>query len=345
MYQCAHSLIFRRDRGFSAARGMVLGAALAVLLAPAWGWAQTQTNFAGPVAIQPLETPQAALQVDRLGSQPSAVDLYSHGGGALMRFFSPDPTKGQVLRSYINDSGAFETNAWMVISGALSSDTSPIPAVLPPTGDTFMLGMWSDVMGPALVIRPTQTTPSSPNLATMDGNGNYRFSILDDGSLNFAGPDSNAFNATKWDTVLHRVGPGQLRAEAEFSATSLADTPMIVDLVNEATSTIGAGMVVKIDPYHDRGILPVTTANDPTIAGIAQQTIAPGALGQVLVRGIGSVAVTGLVLRGTILVSAAGIGLARALLPGEYPPPGAAIGKALSLSSGAQSTVTALIEQ
>ncbi|HLH75317.1 MAG TPA: hypothetical protein VKV28_00800 [Candidatus Binataceae bacterium] len=318
--------------------------AAAVAIAPLCGWAQSQTNFAGPVAIQPQESPQAALQVDRVGNQPAAVDLYSHGGGTLMRFFAPDPTKGQVLRSYINDSGAFETNAWMVISGALSSDSSPTPWVLSPTSDSFMLGLWSDVMGPALVIRPTQTTPSSPTLATMDGYGNYRFSILDDGSLNFAASDSNTFTSTNWDTVLHRVGPGQLRAEAEFSATSLADTPSVVDLVNDSNSTINAAMVVKIDPEHDNAIVPVTSPDDPAVVGVAQQTIAPGAVGQVLTRGIGRVAVTGTVLRGSILVSAAA-GVARALTPGEYPPPGAIIGKALNLSSTPQGMVTALIQQ
>jgi hypothetical protein len=343
MYKCAQPPSRHRTLRFHAY--LKLLAITAVMVAPGWSWAQMQTNFAGPVAIQPQEAPQAALQVDRVGNQPAAVDLFSHGGGTLMRFFSPDPTKGQVLRSYIDDSGAFETNAWMVISGALSSDTSPTPWVLAPTNDTFMLGLWSDVMGPALVIRPTQTTPSSPTLATMDGYGNYRFSVLDDGSLNFAGSDSNHFTSTNWDTVLHRVGPGQLRAEAEFSATSLADTPAVVDLVNEASSTINPGMVVKIDPEHDRAILPVTSANDPAVAGVAQQTIAPGAVGQVLTRGVGWVMVTGVVVRGTILVSAAGTGLARALMPGEYPPPGAIIGKALSLSTGTQGTVTALIQQ
>ncbi len=73
-----------------------------------------------------------------------------------------------MLRTYINETGAIYTNAWMVISGALTDYVSPTPGDLHPTGDTFMLGIWSDVLGPALVIRPTMASNPDPTLATMD---------------------------------------------------------------------------------------------------------------------------------------------------------------------------------
>jgi hypothetical protein len=45
------------------------------------GLACAQTVFPDQVTIQSSSPPQAALTVDRLGLQPSAVDLFTNGGG------------------------------------------------------------------------------------------------------------------------------------------------------------------------------------------------------------------------------------------------------------------------
>jgi len=305
--------------------------------------AQTATTFPGPIWIQPQEPAAAALQIDRINGQPAALDIFSHGGGNEIRFFSPDPFKGQVLRSYIDYNGAFHTNAWLVISGELSDDRSPTPTDLYPTSDPFMLGIWSDVEGPAVVIRPTMTSAPDPPFATMDGDGNYRFSILADGSLNFAAPESNTFGSTHWDTVLHRVAPAELRTEGEFSAVSIGDTPLEISMTNTSGAPVAPGTVLKIDPAHDRSFLPTTSQDDPAIAGVAAAPIAAGTSGPVLIRGVGQVQVVGFVARGSILVSSSSPGLARIMQLGEVPPPGAVIGKALTMSQSFTGTVTALV--
>ena len=55
----------------------------------------------------------------------------SSGNNTEMRFFTPTPA-GEVLRSYINDQGAFNTNAWMVISGQVGNPDILASGVVPP---------------------------------------------------------------------------------------------------------------------------------------------------------------------------------------------------------------------
>lgn len=289
------------------------------------------TDFDGPVSIQGAPVPQAALQVDRAPNQPAVVDLFSHGnGGDHMRFFSPDPLKGDVLRTYINETGAIYTNAWMVISGALTDYTSPTPGDLHPTGDSFMLGIWSDVLGPALVVRPTMSSNPDPTLATMDGAGNYRLAVMPDGSLVFAGVGSNRFATAPWDTVLHRVGSGQLRTDGNFSAAGLSDTPSLITLLNNSQVSITSGAVLIIDTTADRAFVPSRSSGDTKVVGIADQTIAAGASGMVLTRGIARVNVLGPVARGDLLITSNTAGYAQSTPLSKASRPGSIIGKALS---------------
>lgn len=314
------------------------------LLYPDAGRAQVPTDFNGPVSIQGASVPQAALQVDRVPDQPAVVDLYSHGGGGdHMRFFSPDPVKGDVLRTYINETGAIYTNAWMVISGALTDYVSPTPGDLHPTGDSFMLGIWSDVLGPALVIRPTMTSDPDPPLATMDGAGNYRLAVLPDGSLIFAGVGSNRFATTSWDTVLHRVGPGQLRTDGNFSAAGLSDTPSLITLLNNSQTSVMSGAVLVIDSTRDKAMVPSRFSGDTKVVGVANQTIAAGASGMVLTRGVVRVNVLGPVARGDLLISSNTTGYAQHVTVTQFPRPGSIIGKALSPTTKSTDQIDVLV--
>ncbi len=260
-----------------------------------------------------------------------------------MRFFSPDPVKGDVLRTYINETGAIYTNAWMVISGALTDYVSPTPGDLHPTGDSFMLGIWSDVLGPALVIRPTMTSNPDPTLATMDGAGNYRLAILADGSLVFADSGSNQFANSSWDTVLHRVGPGQLQTDGNFSAAGLSDTPSLTTLLNNSQVSIPSGTVLIIDTTADRAFVPSRLLGDTKVVGIANQAIAAGASGMVLTRGIARVNVLGPVARGDLLITSNTAGYAQSVPLNKAPRPGSIIGKALSPTTKGADQVDVLV--
>ncbi len=260
-----------------------------------------------------------------------------------MRFFSPDPTKGDVLRTYINETGAIYTNAWMVISGALTDYVSPTPGDLHPTGDSFMLGIWSDVLGPALVVRPTMTSNPDPTLATMDGAGNYRLAVLPDGSLIFAGVGSNRFATTSWDTILHRVGPGRLRTDGDFSAAGLSDTPSLITLVNNSQTAVTSGTVLVIDSSRSRAFVPSQFSGDTKVVGTANQTIMAGASGGVLTRGIARVNVMGPVARGDLLITSNATGYAQSVPLNKVPRPGSIIGKALSPTTKSTDQIDVLV--
>jgi len=321
---------------FGAGLAMILG-----LLCAGAGNAQVPMALDGQLSVQGPPVPEAALEVDQAASQPSVVDSYSHGLAAHMRFFSPDPTKGDVLRTYINQSGALYSNAWVVISGAISDYTIAAPQVLHPTDDSFMLGIWSDVDGPALVVRPS-LTDGEATLATMDAGGNYRLAVLPDGSLVFFGPGSNQFASSSWDTVLHRVGPGQLQTDGNFSAAGLTDTPSLVTLLNNSLAVVTPGTVVVIDSSQDRAFAPSQSRADSKVIGIANQTIAPGASGLVLTRGIARINVVGPVARGDLLTTSSTTGFAQSA-DGLASRPGSIIGKALTATTNSFDQIDVLV--
>jgi hypothetical protein len=304
-----------------------------ILVAFFQGAGYAQTYFPNQVVIQSSALPESALTVNRVGAQPSALDSFTNGQGDHIRFFGATP-QGPFLRSYFNDQGAFYSNAWMVISGTLSSG-STTPADLLPTNDSFMLALWSDVPGPAFVVRPNTNSHPDALAGFMDNFGAYRLAILADGSLTFAAPGANTnayangapFSATTFDTTLHRVGPGQLRTEGNFAARNVA-----VALTNGSLNSVSAGTVLSVSPTTDDAFVVSKLDSDSGVAGIALATIGSGASGPVVTHGIIGVAVIAPVVRGAVLVSA-GNGSARSLAPSEVPPPGAIIGKALMQTS------------
>ena len=283
------------------------------------------------LSVQGPPAPEAALEVDRAQDQPAAIDVYNHGQNYLMRFFTLDPNKGDVLRTYINDGGAFYSNAWMVISGALSDYTIAAPQVLHPTGDSFMLGIWSDVNGPAMVVRPS-LTEGEPTIATTDAGGNYRLAILPDGSMVFSDAVSNEYASSAWDTVLHRVGPGHLQTDGNFSAGAITDTPDLITLLNNSQSAVAAGAVVIIDASQDAAFIPSQSQGDTKLIGVASESIAAGTSGLVATRGMALVNVKGPVARGDLLITSGTTGVAQSAA-GKHPVPGSILGKALTATT------------
>ncbi len=307
--------------------------------------AQT-TVFSNPVGIQSGSGTAAALTVDSLGSQPAVVDLFANGNADEIRFFADTPT-GTFQRSYFNSQGAFYTNSWMVISGSYTPQGSSSPTILPPTNDPFMLGILSDVPGPALVIRSNDNNQQWAAAGISDSQGNYRLAIQADGSMRFAGTGlydasgpGTPFAETNFDTNLYRAGAGELRTDSDFSAQNYS-----VNLLNNSGASVASGTVLSVSGTADDAFTVSTTDSDPEIAGIALTTIGANALGPIVTHGIVSVSVVAPVVRGALLVSA-GNGSARALQATETPAPGAIIGKAVMMStvpSGSVQQINAMI--
>lgn len=302
------------------------------LLGVALDLTNAQTSFNGPINIQTTVTPTSALFVQRYGAQASAIDLLSNGGGGkCMRILAPDGVGGQQVMSYISDTGEWFSRSKMVVSGAFSSALPSGSDILSPTADATMFGLWSDIQGPTMVIRPHQNNPptgTNATLSTMDGAGKYRFSIYPDGSLNFAAANSNTFNSAGFDTNLYRTGSGQLATAGNFSANSINDTSIVVTLVNNSASSVTDGMLVVADPSRDSAFLPATADMDTKVLGVAQGTIPAGASGLVAIQGVRQVSVTGTINPGDRIVTAAGTGIGRKVASGETPPAGCVIGKA-----------------
>lgn len=289
------------------------------------------TTLPGPVKVQATITNTAALHVERAGAQPSAMEIWPSNGGNDLRFVAPDGAGGQQVMSQFNDSGVIYSRVKVVVSGSYSG--TPLGSTItPPTADPMMLGVWSTVSGPAMVIRPNQYNPTPPNinasLATMDQAGKFKFSIHPDGSLNFSPANSNSLHTAGFDTKLYRSGPGQLATNGSITASAVKDTPLAISMVNNSGSGVTEGTLVVQDPSRDNAFLPATSDSDTKVLGVTQGKIAAGTSGLVVVQGIGQLAVTGRVNRGDKIVTSNGGG-GRRVNAGEVVPSGAVIGRVI----------------
>lgn len=319
---------------------LTVAAVLGLYLEAAYGQG-APTTLPPPVKIQATIANTAALHVERAGNQPSAIDLYGNGGGNDIRFRVPDGAGGQQLMSYFNDSGAWFGRGRVVISGSYSG-TPAGSTIQAPTADPIMLGIWSDIYGSAMIVRPNQydaAPPVNSCVATMDGAGKYRFSIHPDGSLNFAAANSNVIGSAGFDAKLYRSGAGRLSATGSFSAGAIKDTVSVIMMINNSTSSVSDGAIVVLDPTRANAFLPATTDLDTKVVGAVQGTIAAGASGPVVVQGIRQVSVTGTINRGDRIVTAAGTGVVRRVAAGETVPSGSVIGKATSTAVSGRASV------
>jgi hypothetical protein len=168
---------------------------------------------------------QAALKILKGIGTYSALDFYLDGTGRAMRFFAPLSTHPT---TYFGDSGAMYTCAWVIISGTKADEDNDNFRVIPPSTDPTMLGIWSDVGGPAVEIRGS-LAPNSHLLSGMDPEGNKTFAVEHDGTLRWG-----TSTRDNLDTALGRVGPNKLRTSGSFEAKSFS-------LGGQVTWTKGVG--------------------------------------------------------------------------------------------------------
>lgn len=168
----------------------------------------------------------------------------------MAKFYRRDLTGGSLpanwsLGSYINSQGAWYTNAWMVISGhpEVSADADGVYNLTHPTSDSFMLGIYGDVLGPQIVTRGG--TGASQFAAIDDDSGNFIFELRHDGVLAFGDSATRA----GLDATLYRDGVAVLRTnsdlvvDGDFSVGgSMASLAVTEDL------TVG-GVITGSNPY------------------------------------------------------------------------------------------------
>jgi hypothetical protein len=143
----------------------------------------------------------STVEIDKKGMQ-TALDIHLDGKGRAVRFYATtvegDPIKDP--RTYFNDSGMLYTNGWIIISG-VSSGTGEGFNIEPPTLDTSMLAIWSDVLGPAIQVRSANAGADSYIFQALDKRANYTFSIEQDGGLRWGAAlredmDTNLYRST-----------------------------------------------------------------------------------------------------------------------------------------------------
>ena len=156
----------------------------------------------GAANAPPYNVPAVLIQKG-LGAS-SALDIKGDGTGKMIRFNGPGSSffDGQP-ETYFNDIGALYTRGWETISGT-SSGTGDGFNIIPPSNDPYMLGLWSDVAGPAMQVRAS-VAPGSYLFSGMDQAGNYTFSVGANGQLQWGAGSQAAL-----DTALNRAGPGAL---------------------------------------------------------------------------------------------------------------------------------------
>jgi hypothetical protein len=126
------------------------------------------------------------------------------------------------IGAMVNSQGAWLSNAWMVISGTApgSPNAAGIYEPQQPSSDQFMLGIWSDIVGPALVTRTNPTSTPGYNYQAHDRNGNYVFSVEEDGTLKWGATDRAGMG-----TSLYRSAVATLRTPGTLAIDTLLTFP------------------------------------------------------------------------------------------------------------------------
>jgi hypothetical protein len=145
------------------------------------------------------------------------------GAGHMAVFYRNDPpaTTGWDVASVINHDGAWYSNAYMVISGTLNAAADSEGIYMPrhPTTNPFMLGVWADVYGPAIVTRALGSGSGGYNYAAMSDAGNYVVAIDDVGKLWFG----SSATLASLDCSIYRSGATALRTNCALTVDNRLD--------------------------------------------------------------------------------------------------------------------------
>ena len=191
------------------AQTMLAGSALGIML-----W--MALSGSGQDAAKPKDSKVehfASVTIEPKKGTSSALDIRIEDGKAI-QFFSPrfnkDDSDYREPRTYFNDSGMLHTRGWIVISGKYSGKGEGFN-IHPPTQDPFMLGVWSDVLGPAIQVRAANAGADSYLFQGLDRNKNYTFSIEQNGALRWG-----AASRKEMDVSLYRGAANTLKTDGSL---------------------------------------------------------------------------------------------------------------------------------
>ena len=146
-----------------------------------------------------------------------------------------------LIRAAFNPEGQYYTNGWMTISGGFSVTQDVNGNITNFTsgssGLTTMLDVISDIIGPTIVAKSTNT---GYNFQGLDVNGNYTFSVGSDGALQWGVGATFA----SMDTFLSRLAAGSLGITTSNAGNSTAT----YGLTLQNTTAASAGSQVQNAP-------------------------------------------------------------------------------------------------
>jgi len=239
--------------------------------------AAADVDFAEPVRIGNSLTPSKAwLYVE------NPTDLVKHetmlvkgtrnssGGGerSTILFENPDGA----LRAMFNSEGQYYTNGWMTISGTFHSTRNAMGEISivsghPHQGTPYMFGIYSDIQGPAAMVRGSGYGDSHL-LMGIDGQNNVRLGIEEDGTLRWGpGPERSDLDV-RLERYVTGSGDSALRMTTAFgNEINLAQQPSVQPpsggavIDQEARQKIGE----LIDLLTAMGFMKGTMASMPAV--------------------------------------------------------------------------------
>jgi hypothetical protein len=183
------------------------------------------------LTVRGANLPGSSATTIRKGpSATSALDIYTDNTGPEFQFglriFTPESPPDHQPRSFFNTAGAFYSNAWMVISGHVEAPGAQLDSrayyIKHPSSESFMLGLWSDVYGPALQVRGSGGKDTGSYLFSgLDAHGYTTFLVEEDGEHRWGAPwrgigEAPTTRATT-DTNLYRTGVAALKTDGNLT--------------------------------------------------------------------------------------------------------------------------------
>jgi hypothetical protein len=152
----------------------------------------------------------------------AALDLYGSVSGSpvyastlVLWGDSAGYTGGKARNWYWDVGGNAYARTALVVSGHVSSPTNPYGTINQPSGDPYMIAVWSDINAPALITSPNTGSTAGQSafqaFAVLDSASTpkERFAIDGAGLHQWSAAVANTYAGSTWDTSVGRVSAGR----------------------------------------------------------------------------------------------------------------------------------------
>lgn len=150
-----------------------------------------------------------ALKVNKGTNSVSGLDINVDTSGKAMRVMTTADQVAQTPTFYIDNSGGVSMRTSLTVSGT-SSGTGASYNITPPSTDPYMIGIWSDINGPAFQLKSTAAENGGYLISALNAAGGYVWNVEGwNGALTWG--STNAAAHTNYDVGLSRIGAGMLQ--------------------------------------------------------------------------------------------------------------------------------------